>query len=1204
MRVREKKNKKWMVILAAALIICGLEGNSISAMNAMASQVGIQGESIEIHTAEEFAEFGRNCTSESFSKGKRFSLEADINLLEADFQPIAVFAGVFEGNGHTITGLSIHSSGSNLGLFRYVEEGAAIRNLKVHGTISPEGSRTNIGGIAGTNRGTIENCEFAGEVTAQEALGGIAGYNESTGVIRECVNEGTLTGNLKTGGITGLNEGLVQGCVNRGGINATDQSVEVASGDSISAGGISLEESIRVERVNDAGGIAGLSLGTIRDCENHGAVGYPHTGYNLGGIAGRQSGLIEQCLNYGKIQGRKDVGGITGQFEPYLTVSYDEDTLGQLEDQLDVLSRMGDDLSRLIEQAGDHTSGSLDQVDARMGNVKDIGEFYKDIYRDDGNRFNRSMDRSAEEIQDILDRMDFDLTSRGTEKKLKDARKNIRLIQELKKTLETGYGGDIKDTENLKQWLEQRFQNLKQLFEYSEQLKEDIDYLVVHLPEDAVRGVGDFADDLDDLQMEASEMLDVVRINRDRVKTDLESMDEELTTELDLLSGDVDTLTDHLKTSKDQIRDQKNQIEDQIDRMRNTISDGIDRTKVEKKLFEDVSDAEQGELSEGMVYGSINQGAVSSDYQSGGIIGIIGVEISADPEQDLETDDEKTLNMVRNAKAIVLNCKNQGEIYVKNDYVGGIVGKANMGALIQNQNYGDVMAETGSYVGGIAGNSSSVLRQNYSMCSVAGKDYLGGIAGWGTDIRENYAMASFNSQEGEWIGSIAGNVDEEGTVEGNVYVDEGIGAVDGITYEAQAQGLPYETFRNLEQVPEEFGRLIVTFLVEDQVVGTISCQYGSGVKAEDIPLVPQKDGYYYEWEEKDLSCITGNEKVHAVYRAWNTTIASSEDKKPLMLVEANFYPGTQLEVEETAEAELAAEVVYGPEGDAAEGYRAAAGYAYSIKQPEGVAMPEIFTVHVLAEGYPKESRVAVMKNGRMELTESRWDGDYLIFQMEEPGEVVILKPGPGPLVWTALALVILIFGAFIIWEIRRKKGMRDNGSEKPIMEEAGPEENVITSIGDDEMKHILVSACLCGENCKWDGGNNKNEKVLDYMKKMEGKAVFHLVCPEQMGGLSTPRPASEIRVEDHRVVNTEGRDVTGEFEHGAELALQVANESGCTLAILKERSPSCGCHGVYDGTFSKKIVDGMGKTAELLTEHGIRVIGESEIGRDEEESFS
>ena len=145
------------------------------------------------------------------------------------------------------------------------------------------------------------------------------------------------------------------------------------------------------------------------------------------------------------------------------------------------------------------------------------------------------------------------------------------------------------------------------------------------------------------------------------------------------------------------------------------------------------------------------------------------------------------------------------------------------------------------------------------------------------------------------------------------------------------------------------------------------------------------------------------------------------------------------------------------------------------------------------------------------------------------------------------------------------------------------------------MDHILVSACLCGKDCKWDGGNNKNQKLLDYMESMRGKAEFYEVCPEQMGGLSTPRPASEIRAEDRCVVNTEGHDVTEEFERGAELALKVAKKYGCTLAILKERSPSCGCHGIYDGTFSKKIVDGMGKTAELLKANGIKVIGESEI---------
>lgn len=153
------------------------------------------------------------------------------------------------------------------------------------------------------------------------------------------------------------------------------------------------------------------------------------------------------------------------------------------------------------------------------------------------------------------------------------------------------------------------------------------------------------------------------------------------------------------------------------------------------------------------------------------------------------------------------------------------------------------------------------------------------------------------------------------------------------------------------------------------------------------------------------------------------------------------------------------------------------------------------------------------------------------------------------------------------------------------------------------MIHILVSACLSGENCKWDGGSNRNQALLDFMKEAEGKAEFHFVCPEEMGGLPTPRPASEIREADEIVVNTEGRDVTAEFLLGADLALREAKKYGCTIAILKERSPSCGSNGIYDGTFSHRLVPGMGKTAALLSDYGIRVVGESELPGLFEELF-
>ena len=150
------------------------------------------------------------------------------------------------------------------------------------------------------------------------------------------------------------------------------------------------------------------------------------------------------------------------------------------------------------------------------------------------------------------------------------------------------------------------------------------------------------------------------------------------------------------------------------------------------------------------------------------------------------------------------------------------------------------------------------------------------------------------------------------------------------------------------------------------------------------------------------------------------------------------------------------------------------------------------------------------------------------------------------------------------------------------------------------MIHILMSACLAGENCKWDGGNNRREEVISFMERMKGKAVFHLVCPERDGGLPVPRPAAEVQKESGAVVNTEGKDVTAEFLLGAGIALKTAESFGCAAAVLKERSPSCGSTGIYDGTFSHKLTDGMGKTARLLKEAVLFIAGESQIGELEE----
>ena len=136
---------------------------------------------------------------------------------------------------------------------------------------------------------------------------------------------------------------------------------------------------------------------------------------------------------------------------------------------------------------------------------------------------------------------------------------------------------------------------------------------------------------------------------------------------------------------------------------------------------------------------------------------------------------------------------------------------------------------------------------------------------------------------------------------------------------------------------------------------------------------------------------------------------------------------------------------------------------------------------------------------------------------------------------------------------------------------------------------ILVSACLLGHNCKYNGGNNDCAAVHKFL---EGKE-YVFFCPERASGLPAPRLPSEIR--EGRVFSKAGQDVTEEFRRGAEKALAFCRDKGVTQAVLKARSPSCGVHAVYDGSFTGKTVPGMGVTARLLAENGIELLDEEDL---------
>lgn len=139
------------------------------------------------------------------------------------------------------------------------------------------------------------------------------------------------------------------------------------------------------------------------------------------------------------------------------------------------------------------------------------------------------------------------------------------------------------------------------------------------------------------------------------------------------------------------------------------------------------------------------------------------------------------------------------------------------------------------------------------------------------------------------------------------------------------------------------------------------------------------------------------------------------------------------------------------------------------------------------------------------------------------------------------------------------------------------------------MENLLISACLLGVECKYSGGSNALPK--ETIEKLRTRYRLIPVCPETAGGLPTPRDPSERLGE--RVVSCRGADVTAQFKKGAEAALTLARRYGCTTALMKEHSPSCGSGLIYDGSFLGKLVKGDGCAAELLKAAGVSVVGEN-----------
>ena len=379
-------------------------------------------EMIEIKTAEDLLETAAMCNLDSWSQDKMIELKEDISLEGMDFEGFPVLAGSFNGNGHTISGFHIRGNGYADGFFRYVTTTGIVQNLKLSGTVESENEKECTGGVCGINAGWILDCAFIGSVEGKSETGGIVGENEGTGTVSSCSSHGTVTGYDRAGGIAGSNYGAIRNCTNKAGINSDSSWLEEED----EAGLEWLVEDVKERKLisgTDIGGIAGYSRGIIINCTNNGIVGYEHNGYNIGGIAGRQAGQILFCNNRGRIYGRKDVGGIVGQMEPYISVEEAESVSEAVQRLHDLVDKFLDDagetqdtVSEDFDRLREHSDNALDDADTIAGGTVDFVDDNVGAVNELANRLDYCMDQvpgimdeaklAVEDLDDMTDALE------------------------------------------------------------------------------------------------------------------------------------------------------------------------------------------------------------------------------------------------------------------------------------------------------------------------------------------------------------------------------------------------------------------------------------------------------------------------------------------------------------------------------------------------------------------------------------------------------------------------------------------------------------------------------------------------------------------------------------------------------------------------------------------------------------------------------
>ena len=1083
----------------------------------------------------------KKCFDDDWSSGKKIILQNNLDLSKSKFKCLRIFNGEFDGQNYKISGLKTFGQTSNFGFFCCLGEKAQVKNLEVNVNFNANGTQKNIGGIAAKNFGLIENCIFNGKIKGTECIGGIVGINYGTGIISNCKSNGKIFGEIYVGGICGKNSGKINLCENNSYVNEDEIYIEKTTGD-IDLKKIILEQDF--VDVTDIGGIVGFSDGIVDNCVNNNQVGFKHTGYNIGGICGRQNNYVSNCINIGKVYGRKDIGGICGQTEPYRDLKYDEGILNKVSGELDKLKYL---LKELISNSKDIRKDSLDKISGLHDDVDELNKSVKKMTDKTQSYVNKNVEKINFELEKISRTLDnvvpvlkkinknlsnankifgeyknaldfFDKAHKEIDidnclsgiKKFSDAFKNISdemekiydLIDDIKDNLRDGSNFKIrwKNLKNILKNFDEDYENLVELcdelnkdfnkaekkianqdfddkknlilvlnnfidlFEMikngfrnlksdsknlaesiisfgdhfnnldKEKIKDDFkdikknlrdlndNFLVIsdgfnnfyvtmeeiniatgYLKDgidcakettDKLRNeFSEIIDNFDDVIDEINKFISEPSLNLDKISNDFLNDKDFVIEKLNKISDVIFDLSNSLNIKQDVVNKNLNDVLEQVMNVFDSFKEKIDEQKNKswnlKDYFEDISDIENDNLIKGKINCCVNKGIIAGDLNVGGIAGLIAFEYDFDREDDLKKENQKSLDFIYRARAIIKNCKNNGRIEAKKDYVGGIVGKAEIGAVFDSLSTGIIKSNDGNYVGGIVGNSGFLIKNCCAKVILNGKNYIGGIAGFGNKIFDCNSLmclsekdnlnqeVDFISNNNEFVGGIAGDIDDNGECKNCFFVGENFGGVNDINYKNHAERIEYEKFVGLKNLFDELKYLMVYFFDENELVKEIKINYGESLEKNLVPEIVDKKNFFGEWEVKNFDDLKHDYYVNAKYENYISAIECDLKRKndlPVFVAEGKFNFDSELivnELKKENDVEL-------------EKFEIEIKNNFDKKARVHYLIPEEYKKN-------KNVKLKILKDEKWEEKKFDLDGNYLVFEIDKPTEKIMLE---------------------------------------------------------------------------------------------------------------------------------------------------------------------------------------------------------------------